>query len=69
MKNVRVKVTKYTCYGGYSIGIYEGKKLLMRKSGSNWEWKTVEGAIRNAKAMANRIGIKYDTEIVKLHGC
>jgi len=75
MKNVRVKVTE-SCGGGqWRYGIYEGKKLLMyntlHKSGRYLEswWLVKSAAIRNAKAMAKRIGIKYDPEIIKQHGC
>jgi hypothetical protein len=71
MKNVRVKVIKYTCFNGYTFGICEGKKVLLqhRKSSGSWLWFTEKAAIRNAKAMAKRIGIPYDPEIIKQHGC
>lgn len=66
MENVRVKV-RLSCSGRwYDIIISIGRKMLMQ----NWSsWKTKEAAIRNAKAMAKRIGIKYDPEIIKQHGC
>ncbi len=67
MKNVRVKV-KQSCGGTYyDIGLFEGHKLLMCNPMKSW--LTPEYAIRNAKAMAKRIGIKYDPEIIKQHGC
>ena len=75
MKNVRVKVRKFTCTNTFDYGIYEGKKRLMdnrfHRSGdySCREWQIKAAAIRNAKAMAKRIGIPYDPEIVKQHGC
>ncbi len=76
MKNVRVKIREFTCTGECDYGIYEGKKCLMdnalHHSGS-WgltrQWKRKSYAIKAAKAMAKRIGIKYDPEIVKQHGC
>ena len=75
MKNVRVKVAK-SCVGeSWRYGIYEGKKLLMlntyhKSNGYNevYWWK-LSAAIRNAKAMAKRIGIPYSDEIIKQHGC
>ena len=66
MKNVRVKVG-LNCNGNrYHIGIFEGKKRLMY---GDRKWLTEKGAISNAKAMAKRIGIPYDPEIIKQHGC
>jgi hypothetical protein len=66
MKNVRVKIG-LSCYGqSYHVGIFEGKKRLMYGDPS---WKTKAAATRNAKTMAKRIGIKYDPEIIKQHGC
>ena len=68
MKNVRVKVEQtYRYISDYRIGIYEGKKLLMAHIDRTWI--TEEAAIRNAKAMAKRIGIPYSDEIIKPHGC
>ena len=66
MKNIRVKVRYHICLIEYDIVLCEGKKMLMYANG--W-WKTEKAAIRNAKAMAKRIGIPYDPEIIKLHGC
>ena len=64
---VRVKVTK-TCGGYYyGYGIYEGRRGLMHQSCDYWA--TEKAATRNAKAMAKKIGIKYDPEIIKQHGC
>ena len=66
MKNVRVKAG-LSCYGGYyHVGIFDGKKRLLY---GDKEWKMKFAAIRNAKAMAKKIGIKYDPEIIKQHGC
>lgn len=68
MKNVRVKVTE-SCLGySFWFGVYEGRKELMTNTCGN-TWRTIEGATRNAKAMAKRIGIKYDPEIIRQHGC
>ena len=72
MKNARVKVLKYSCFGGKcTFGICEGRKVLFvyQKRSDSWLWETEEAATRNAKAMAKRIGIKFDPEIVKQHGC
>ena len=72
MKNVRVKVAE-SCSGNYFwYGIYEGQKMLMQNcinTMGTHTWKTKKAAIRNAKAMAERIGIPYDPEIIKQHGC
>jgi hypothetical protein len=68
MKNVRVKVIHYTCGKEYNFAVFEGKKVLLVRP--TWVyWQTLEAAIRNAKAMAKRIGIKYDPEIIKAQGC
>ncbi len=68
MKNVRVKVVHYTYVTEFGFAIFEGKKALFVRP--TWVmWKTEEAAIRNAKAMAKRIGIKFDPEIIKQHGC
>lgn len=68
MKNVRIKVIKYTCSANYGYGIFEGKKQLFYMYRYSC-WKILATAIRNTKAMAKRIGIKYDPEIIKQHGC
>jgi hypothetical protein len=66
MKNLRIKVTE-SCSGRlWDFDIYDGKTRLMSCYGI---WERKYAAIRNAKAMAKKIGIKYDPEIVKLHGC
>jgi len=72
MKNLKVKVIE-GCTGRYFwFGIYEGRKPLMTNTflnrGSS-SWKRKPAAIRNAKAMAEKIDIPYDTEIIKEHGC
>lgn len=64
--NARVKVG-LSCSGySYHVGVFEGKKRLMW---GDRNWRTEVAAIRNAKAMAKRIGILFDSEIVKQHGC
>lgn len=69
MKNVRVKVVE-DCFGeAWWYGIFEGRKIIMRFCRSPHSWFIKKAAIRNAKAMAERIGIEYDPEIIKLHGC
>lgn len=72
MKNVRIRVRE-SCNGyWFSFGIYEGKKRLMGNTACNDGsrlWSRKSAAIRNAKAIAKRIGIKYDSEIIKQHGC
>ncbi len=66
MKNVRIKVRE-NCAGNYwDYAIYDGKTRLFVFGG----WYEKKGnAIRYAKTMAKRIGIKFDPEIVKQHGC
>ena len=66
MKNVRVRVRYHICLMEYDFAVYDGRKILLFGSGF---WKTKDAAIRNAKWMAKRIGIKYDSEIIKQHGC
>lgn len=69
---VRVKVREFTCTGCIDYGVYEGKRRLMdnmlRRNG-NYVWARKSAAVKAAKAMAKRIGIKYDPEIIKQHGC
>ncbi len=67
MKNVRVKVREGCSGTWWDYGIYEKKTLLWIQPHVFYDYKGV--AIRYAKAMAKRIGIKYDPEIIKLHGC
>lgn len=76
MKNVRIKVREFTCVNCFDYGIYEGKKRLMgnplRNSGFGGvtdDWYRKSYAVKAAKAMAKRIGIPYDPEIIKQHGC
>ncbi len=71
MKNVRVKVWE-SCSGDlWEYHIYENRKRLMSLSSNTRQtyWTRKSAVIRNAKVMAKRIGIKYDPEIVKQHGC
>ena len=67
MKNIRVKVRERCIGDWFDYGIYKGRKILMRNVGAGWVRKSA--ATRNAKAMAKRIGIPFDNEIVKQHGC
>ena len=68
MNNVRVKVRESCESRWYDFGIFDHKKMLMVNSQSQ-SWSTKKAAIRNAQAMAKRIGIKYDPETIKQHGC
>ena len=68
MKNLRVKVRKGRTGTWWDFGIFDHKKMLMVNS-QNQSWSTKKAAIRNAKAMAIRIGILYSDEIIKQHGC
>lgn len=63
MGNVKVKVRKSCNSAWYDIGVYEGKKLLLFNPDKSW--RTEKAAIRNAKIIAKRIGIPYETEIIK----
>lgn len=67
MENVRVKVRESCTSVWFDIVICEGKKVLM--DNTTISWRTAKGAIRNAKAMAKRIGIPFDPEIIKQKGC
>lgn len=65
MKNVRVKVVE-SCFGNFWwYTICEGKRQIWTAYGYERKYS----AIRAAKAIAKRIGIKYDPEIIKQHGC
>ena len=72
MKNVRVKVTESCTGRSWRISIYDGKKELMLSAGTGTTfgiWERKHAAVRNANAMAKRIGIKFDPEIIKQKGC
>ena len=70
MKNVilKLKVRESENKTLYDFAIFEGRKMLMLNPDS---WIQKKSAIKNAKAMAKRIGIKYDPEIIKIkqHRC
>jgi hypothetical protein len=67
MKNVRVKV-RNSCTGYlWDYAIYDARN---RKCLQYCDWYSSKSkAVRAAKAMAKRIGIPYDKEIIKQHGC
>jgi len=70
-KNLRIKVIN-SCGGRlWWFGICENRKEIMStpSRSRNCSWYRKSSAIRNAKAMAELIGIKYDPEIIKQHGC
>jgi hypothetical protein len=69
MKNVRVKACEGCSGDWWDYGIFEGRSRLMGIVPHSKLWQTKEAAIRNAKAMAKRIGISFDPEIIKQHGC
>jgi len=69
MKNVRVKVRENCDSSWWDFGIFEGGKVLLMVNSHIKSWHTKKAAIRNAKAMAKRIGIPYSDEIIKQHGC
>ena len=64
-KNLRIRVF-VNCGGHYWwYAICEGKRQLISTYGGDYK----SNVIRGAKAMAKRIGIKYDSEIVRPKGC
>lgn len=67
MKNLKVKVVELCISNVWDFGIFEGRKMLMVVPIKVWYRKSA--AIRNAKAMAVRLGIPFDDKIVKQHGC
>ena len=69
MKNIRVKVVNSCTGGSWWFGICQKRTVLMDNVKPQLSWVIKDAAIRNAKAMAKRIGIPYDPEIVKQHGC
>lgn len=67
MRDIRIKVRE-DCKGiWWDFGIFKNQILLLINVGGYWGKKSA--AIRNAKAMAKRIGIPFDPEIIKQHGC
>lgn len=65
MKNVRIRVIE-NCGGNlWWYAICDGKRQLI----SSLVFIYKANAIRGAKTMAKRIGIKYDPKIIKQHGC
>jgi len=66
-KNVVIRVRE-SC-GGYwfDIVLCDGRKFLMYNPDKYW--LTKKAAIRNAKALAERVGIEYSDEVYKTHGC
>lgn len=67
MKKIRVRVVE-NCLGNlWWYAICEGRKQLMQNQFGGYERKG--NAMRHAKAIANRIGILFDNEIIKLHRC
>ncbi len=67
MKNLRIRVREHCAGHLWDYQLYEGRKQLLHNL---WGWYERKGyAIRQAKAMAKRIGIKYDPEIIKQKGC
>ena len=67
MKNVRIRVIEGWLGGEFEFGLCKGRKILLVNPIKIWRYKYA--AIRNAKAMAKRIGIPYDPKIVKQRGC
>ena len=67
MKNVRVKVREDYFDDEWEFGIFKGKRLLLVNPEKIYRRKSA--CIHAAKAMAKRIGIKYDPEIIKQHRC
>lgn len=66
MKNVRVKVNEYCTGNLWDVGIFNGGRRIIISEES---YPQKNQAIRRAKSVAKRCGIKYDSEIVKAHGC
>jgi len=65
MRNLRIKVVE-NCFGNYwAVSLYLGNKRLL----TSWGYEHKKSAIRAAKRVAGQAGIKYDPEIIKLHGC
>ena len=69
---VRVKVTE-NCNGClWWVSIYVGKNEVMSSGGTDTTpglWQRKHAAIRNAKAIAKQLIIKYDPEIIRQNGC
>ena len=65
MKKIRVKVIE-NCTGNFWwYAMCDGRKPLL----DHGCYERKYDAIRAAKAIAKRIGIPYDPEIIKQHGC
>ena len=65
MKNVRVRVVNSCSGDNWWYAVCEGRRELIIAGGYGYK----SNAIRAAKSMAKRIGIKFDPEIIKKHGC
>ena len=70
MKNkARIKVRQFSCLDNYDYVICIGRRKLMQNIQSPSVWRTEKAAKRNAKKMAELIGIPFEDGLVKTHGC
>lgn len=66
MKNARIRVRE-NCSGNlWDYAIWAGKRKCLEYN--DW-YESKSSAVRAAKAMAKRIGIKNDPKIIKRRGC
>lgn len=65
MKNIRIRVVENCGGTWWWYAICKGKGQLIR--GNFYSYKA--NVVKAAKAISKRIGIKYDPEIIKMHGC
>ncbi len=64
--NLQVRVRE-SCAGNYwQYGINEGRKWHTQ---SSWLFRKKALVQQKAKALAKCLGIKYNPEIIKQHGC
>lgn len=66
-KNLVIRVRESCSGDWWDVVLCNGKKILMVNYCKVWERKYA--AVRNAKALAKRIGIPYSDKIYKAHGC
>ncbi len=66
-KNLTIRVREGCDGTWWDVVLCDDKEKLMANDCKTWERKYA--AIRNAKALAKRIGIPYSDKICKMHGC
>lgn len=66
-KNLTIRVREGCSGNWWDIVLCDSGRILMTNDGRLWERKYA--AVRNAKALAKRIGVPYSDKICKVDGC